>query len=153
MTDESPIPNKGQPDQPSEPIAWGQVALFGLCPKCGSRTLYTGLIEFTPSCRNCGLDFGKFNVGDGPAGFLTLIIGALMVGLALWLDFTFQPPFWVHAMIWIPVTAAAVVYGLRIGKAALLASEYHHNAHEAGSGDLTQNPSDKGDRLPKDDAK
>lgn len=108
---------------------------FGLCPKCGSHTLFDGVVKFADRCRVCGLNLSRFNVGDGPAGFLTLIIGALVVGLALWLDAAVRPPFWVHALIWIPFTTAAVLLGLRVAKAALLVSEYRNKAGEAGSRD------------------
>ena len=120
---------KGQPG-----IA--EAALFGLCPKCGARTLFKGLATFAPHCRACGLDISGFNVGDGPAAFLTLIIGAVVTGLALWLEVAAHPPFWVHVILWVPITAAAVVWGLRAGKAALLAAEYQRKAKEAGGGDL-----------------
>lgn len=114
---------KGQPG-----IA--QAALFGLCPRCGERTLFEGPVKFAPRCRVCGLDFDKFNVGDGPAGFLTLIIGAVLVGLALWLDAAVRPPLWVHALIWVPVTIGAVLVGLRYAKGALLAAEFRNRAGE-----------------------
>jgi len=105
-------------------------ALFGLCPKCGSRTLFTGLAQFAPRCRVCGLDFSSFNVGDGPAAFLTLIVGAVVVGLALWLEVAVHPPFWVHVILWVPITTLAVIWGLRAGKGALLAAEYRRKAGE-----------------------
>jgi uncharacterized protein (DUF983 family) len=111
-------------------------ALFGLCPRCGARSLFDGLARFAPKCRQCGLDYAQFNVGDGPAAFLTMVIGALVVGLALWLQLAFDPPFWVHVVLWVPLTAAAVVWGLRAGKAALLAAEYQRSAKEAGGSDL-----------------
>lgn len=121
--DPDPDTEKGQPG-----IA--QAALFGLCPRCGSRTLFEGPVKFAPSCEVCGLDFDKFNVGDGPAGFLTLIIGALLVGLALWLDAAVRPPLWVHVLIWVPVTIGAVLVGLRYAKGALLAAEFRNKAGE-----------------------
>ncbi len=111
-------------------------ALFGLCPQCGARTLFEGVAQFAPRCGACGLDFGQFNVGDGPAAFLTLIIGALVTGLALTLELTVEPPFWVHILLWIPLTAGAVIWGLRAGKAALLAAEFKRNAGEATTDDL-----------------
>ena len=68
--------------------------------------------------------------------FGILIIGTLAgIGAAL-LEIYYQPPFWLHALIWIPVTTGAVIWGLRVSKAALLASEYRNNAREAGSKDL-----------------
>ncbi len=111
-------------------------ALFGLCPRCGARTLFEGLARFAPKCPACGLDYAQFNVGDGPAAFLTMVVGALVVGLALWVQLAFEPPFWVHVVLWVPLTAAAVVWGLRAGKAALLAAEYRRGAKEAGGSDL-----------------
>jgi uncharacterized protein (DUF983 family) len=111
-------------------------ALFGLCPRCGARTLFAGLTQFAPRCRACGLDIESYNVGDGPAAFLTMVIGALIVGLALWLELTVHPPFWVHALLWIPITTGAVIWGLRAGKSALLAAEHQRNAREAGAKDL-----------------
>ena len=125
-------------------------ALFGCCPHCGARTLFAGnaydeITQFAKTCRACGLDFSRFNVGDGPAAFLTLIIGALVVGLALWLEATFRPPFWIHALIWIPFTAAAVIWGLRVAKAALLQVEYSRGAREAGQSDLEQQDKESGE--------
>lgn len=108
-------------------------ALFGLCPECGARTLFEGVAQFAPRCRACGLDLSVFNVGDGPAAFLTLIIGAVVTGLALWLEIAWHPPFWVHALLWVPITAAAVIWGLRAGKGALLAAEYQRKAGERQS--------------------
>jgi len=113
-----------------------RAALFGLCPQCGCKTLFAGLGQFADSCSHCKLDYGAFNVGDGPAALLTMVIGALIIVFALLLDSAVRPPFWVHVIIWVPVTAALTVVTLRMAKAALLASEYRNKAHEAGKDDL-----------------
>lgn len=131
--DLGPDTEKGQPGQPG---GIGQAALFGCCPRCGARTLFVGPVKFAERCSACGLDYSRFNVGDGPAAFLTLIIGAVITGLAIWLDVAARPPFWVHALIWIPVTTIAVLGGLRVSKALLLISEYRNKAGEAGSKNL-----------------
>ncbi|WP_447752997.1 DUF983 domain-containing protein [Sphingopyxis fribergensis] len=119
----------GDPSQKGQPPVW-RAALFGLCPECGASTLFDGPVKFAERCRVCALDYGRYNVGDGPAAFLTLIIGALLIAVALTLDAVVRPPLWVHIILWVPLTAAAVVYGLRIGKAALLASEHQRQAAE-----------------------
>jgi len=105
-------------------------ALSGRCPRCGEKTLFGGLTNFAEQCRACGLDYSQYNVGDGPAAFLTMVIGALVLALALVLEFSFNPPFWVHVLLWVPLTAAAVVFGLRFAKALLLIIEYRNDAHE-----------------------
>jgi uncharacterized protein (DUF983 family) len=114
-------------DSPPTPLAAG---LGGLCPRCGARTLFEGPIKFAPRCRACGLDFAAFNVGDGPAAFLILIIGAVVVGLALWLELAVSPPVWVHVLIWPIVTLALVVGSLRVGKGMLITLEYRNAARE-----------------------
>ena len=104
-------------------------ALAGRCPRCAAQGLFAGPVKFADKCRGCGLDFAAFNVGDGPAAFLNLIVGAIVTGGAIWLELALSPPFWVH-VIWLPVTAGLTVLGLRLGKAALLAQEYRHRARE-----------------------
>ena len=69
--DDTPENTKGRP-------SLAEAALFGCCPRCDARTLFDGPVKFAERCRACGLDFTRFNVGDGPAGFLTLIIGAAL---------------------------------------------------------------------------
>lgn len=108
----------------------GPSILKGACPKCGTVTLFDGWIKFAPRCRACGLDFSAFNVGDGPAAFLTLIVGAIVVIGAVTLELAGGPPFWVHLMIWPPVTLALVIGGLRAAKAWLIAAEYRNAARE-----------------------
>ena len=107
-----------------------RVALQGLCPGCGARTLFRGIATFAPRCRACGLDFAAFNVGDGPAAFLILVVGALITALAIALELAAQPAWWVHAILWLPLALAAVILSLRVAKAALLALEYRHAARE-----------------------
>ena len=107
-----------------------QSGIAGACPRCGTRTLFDGPVHFADRCRACNLDYASFNVGDGPAAFLTLIIGALVVALALTVELALKPPFWVHFLLWIPFTAAAVVFGLRVGKGVLLSLEYRNAARE-----------------------
>ena len=106
------------------------VALKGICPRCGKPTLFCKPITFAERCSACGLDFSAFNVGDGPAAFLTLIIGTIVVGLVVWVQIAFAPPWWVHLLLWPVVTVAMVIGSLRIAKGALIAAEYRNAARE-----------------------
>ncbi|MEH3040634.1 MAG: DUF983 domain-containing protein [Sphingomonas paucimobilis] len=102
----------------------------GLCPRCGAQTLFSGTVAFADRCSACSLDFTAFNVGDGPAAFLTLILGGIVTVLAIWLDLKLGPPWWVHALLWIPLTLGGVVGSLRVAKGMLLALEYRNAARE-----------------------
>jgi uncharacterized protein (DUF983 family) len=117
------------------PPSIAEAALRGLCPRCGAATLFAAptrfwSVRFAERCRACALDFSSFNVGDGPAAFLTLILGTVVTALAIWLELTVHPPLWVHMAIWIPVTLVGVLWTLRLAKAALLAAEYRNAARE-----------------------
>lgn len=103
----------------------------GSCPRCGARTLFRNFAAFADKCSACGLDYSGFNVGDGPVVFLTLGIGTLILMLALWVEFTFEPGVLIHALLWIPLTLALVLLSLRFAKGLLLALEYRNRAHEA----------------------
>jgi uncharacterized protein (DUF983 family) len=106
------------------------VAVKGLCPRCGAKTLFVGPVKFADRCGKCGLDFTGFNVGDGPAAFLTFFLGGLLVGLSLTLELTIEPPLWLLALILIPLGIASVMGSLRIAKGVLLALEYRNSARE-----------------------
>ena len=107
-----------------------QAALRGLCPRCGAKTLFSGFATFASRCRACQLDFSAFNVGDGPAAFLTLGVGGLITLLAIILELSADPPFWVHILLWLPLTTVLVVLSLRVSKAILLVLEYRNSARE-----------------------
>ena len=111
------------------PPSLAAAAFQGLCPNCGARTLFAGLARFAPGCRSCGLAFSQYNVGDGPAAFLILIVGAVLAVGAILFDQLAGPPWWAH-LVWVPVGAGLTVCGLRLGKAALLYQEHKHRARE-----------------------
>jgi uncharacterized protein (DUF983 family) len=105
-------------------------ALIGLCPCCGMGKLFCGLLSVAPRCKACGLDYAVFDPGDGPAPFVILIIGAIVVGAALWVEFTFAPPLWVHAVLWIPAITILAIALLRFIKGLLIVLQYRHQAGE-----------------------
>lgn len=117
------------PDPQSRGATSLEATLRGTCPRCGTGKMFRGFVSFAPRCSHCGLDFTQFNVGDGPAAFLILIVGALLTVGALVVDAAFEPPMFVH-FVWIPIGLALTAGGLRLAKAFLLAQEYHTAARE-----------------------
>ncbi|AYJ86475.1 DUF983 domain-containing protein [Sphingomonas paeninsulae] len=108
----------------------GRAALQGLCPRCGARTLFRGLLKVAPKCTGCQLDFTTFNVGDGATVFGTLIVGGIAVIGGVTMQILYDPPLWLQLVIWLPVATIGVIAFLRIANAALLASEYRNAARE-----------------------
>jgi uncharacterized protein (DUF983 family) len=100
------------------------------CPHCGKGKLFRGFLEVRPRCDVCGLDYGFVDAGDGPAVFVILIAGFVVVAAALITEFRYQPPLWVHALLWGPLILLVTVLPLRPMKALLIALQYHHKAAE-----------------------
>ena len=105
-------------------------ALLSRCPRCGKGQLFEGYLRVRPRCESCGLDFSGFDAGDGPAVFVILIVGFIVAGGALVLEAAVSPPYWVHAVVWIPTVAILSVLFLRLAKSTLLVLQYKHQARE-----------------------
>src|SRR5215469_12129181 len=108
-------------------------ALRGLacrCPRCGRGKLYSGYLNLRPNCDACGLDYAFIDAGDGPAVFIILFAGAIVVGSALIVEVKYQPPLWLHAALWLPLMLAVTLWPLRAMKSLLIALQFHHKAAE-----------------------
>jgi uncharacterized protein (DUF983 family) len=108
-------------------------ALRGLacrCPRCGRGKLYAGFLTLRPSCESCGLDYVFIDAGDGPAVFIIMLAGAIVVACALIVEVKYQPPFWLHAALWLPLILATTLLPLRSMKALLIALQFYHKAAE-----------------------
>jgi uncharacterized protein (DUF983 family) len=112
---------------PVDPVRAG---LGGRCPRCGQGRLFSGFLTVGKSCANCGLDYGFADAGDGPAVFVILIIGFIVVGLALWLEVTTSAPLWLHFVLWIPLTIVLSLVALRLIKGLLITLQYRNKAAE-----------------------
>ena len=123
----SPIDGGGSP--PPSAFAAG---LGCRCPRCGKGSLYQGFLSVRDRCRVCGLDYAKADTGDGPAVFIILIVGAIVVLLAVLTEIWVMPPYWVHAMLWPPLILGLSLGLLRPAKALMMALQYRHQASEDG---------------------
>lgn len=113
--------------QPPSPLT---AALACRCPQCGEGKLFQGFLTLRPRCDACGLDYAFVDAGDGPAVFVILAAGFIVVFAALIVEFAYQPPFWLHALIWLPLILVVTLLPLRPTKALLIALQYRHKAAE-----------------------
>ncbi len=109
-----------------------QAALTCRCPSCGRGRLFRNLLEVRDRCEVCGLDLRECDTGDGATVGVILVLGAIVVGLAFWVEFRFSPPLWVHAILWPVVTIPLAILMMRPAKAALVALQFRHRSSEMG---------------------
>jgi uncharacterized protein (DUF983 family) len=110
-----------------------RAGLLCRCPRCGKAPLFAGLLTIAPTCTACGLDLQAQDSGDGPAVFVILILGAIVVGLALAVELTFSPPLWLHMVLWPPIILVGAIALLRPFKATLIAFQYRHRVAGLGN--------------------
>jgi uncharacterized protein (DUF983 family) len=115
------------PQRPPSPIVTG---LTCRCPRCGKGRLFQGFLTPRPSCEACGLDYGFADSGDGPAVFIILFAGFVVVFAALLVEVLYQPPYWLHALLWGPLILLITLGPLRLIKGLMIALQYHHKAAE-----------------------
>jgi uncharacterized protein (DUF983 family) len=123
--------NQAQPKAAT--VATSRSMIHGLrcrCPRCGEGRLLQGFLRLRPRCERCGLDYGFADAGDGPAVFVILIGGFVVVFAALAVEFAYQPPYWLHAVLWLPLIMIVTLVPLRALKGVLIALQYHHRAAE-----------------------
>jgi uncharacterized protein (DUF983 family) len=112
--------------QPPVPVL--RAALLCRCPRCGQGKLYDGLLSVAASCARCGLDLRAQDAGDGPAAFVVLILGAISVALAILIEAKFEPPAWIHLVLWPPFVIGGGILLMRHLKAGMIALQYHHRS-------------------------
>lgn len=105
--------------------------LRGRCPDCGEGHLFEGFLSVAPTCEACGYDLSKADSGDGPAVFVIMIAGFLVAFAALFTEFRFHPPAWVHLVLWLPATLGITLGLLRPLKGVMLAAQFMNKASQA----------------------
>ncbi len=109
------------------PLATG---LRGSCPRCGRGRLFAGYLTVADRCEACGLDYGFAEAGDGAAWFVMLVAGGLAVAGALFVEIAWQPSYWIHALVAIPLAVLLPLALLRPVKGVLIAQQYRTKAEE-----------------------
>jgi uncharacterized protein (DUF983 family) len=104
--------------------------LRGRCPNCGKGRLFAGFLNVRARCEACGLDYGFADAGDGPAVFVILFAGFVVVFAALITEVLYKPPFWLHAVLWGPLILIVTLGPLRPVKGLLIALQFYHKAQE-----------------------
>jgi uncharacterized protein (DUF983 family) len=107
-----------------------RAGLSSRCPRCGRGKLFGGFLTVRARCDACGLDYSFADSGDGPAVFIMFFAGFIVVAAALAIEVLYRPPFWVHAVMWVPLVLILTLAPLRPVKGLMIALQYHHQAAE-----------------------
>jgi len=116
------------------PVSPVKAGLGCRCPECGKGRLFKGsladYLALQEQCDHCGLDYSKFDSADGPAVFIILIMGFVVVALALAVEVSFSPPLWLHMILWTPLVIGGSMWLLRPAKGLMIAFQHYYKAEE-----------------------
>lgn len=100
--------------------------LRGRCPRCAEGRIFRHWLQIAQQCSHCGLDLSAHDQGDGPAYLTVFIIGGLVTVLASMTEILLTPPYWLHAVLWLPLVVFGSIGFLHYAKAWLLAASFRH---------------------------
>jgi len=117
-------------DEDASPPSAASAGLTGRCPRCGRGRMFSGFLTLAQRCEWCRLDLSFADAGDGPAIFVSLVGGFIVLGLALTTEILYEPPLWIHLTVFLPLTALVCLGLLRPLKGLLIALQYRTKAAE-----------------------
>ena len=95
-------------------------------------SLFAGLLTIRDVCPHCGLDLRGHDTGDGALFFVMTFFCFTTVLGALALEFTVEPPTWVHVLVWSVYTIGGSMVLLRPIKALMVGYQYRFRREELG---------------------
>jgi len=103
--------------------------LGGHCPNCHRGSLFRAFLKVADCCSVCGEALHHHRADDAPAYFVILIVGHVVVPLALVVEVAYAPPYWVHAVLWLPLTISLAVGLLQPVKGAIVGWQWANYMH------------------------
>ncbi len=107
----------------AEPVIRG---LLGRCPNCGKGRVFRAFLKVNDCCPSCGEELFHHRADDFPAYIVIVIVGHIVVALTLLVESAYSPPLWVHALIWLPLTAGMALALIQPIKGAVVAFQWQH---------------------------
>ena len=101
----------------------------GRCPNCGEGRMFHAFLKVADHCPSCGEALHHQRADDAPAYFVIVIVGHIVVPLALTVETTFAPPYWVHYAMWIPLTLGLSLGLLQPVKGTIIAWQWASRMH------------------------
>ncbi len=112
------------------PLSPASTGMKNKCPRCGQGKLFSGYLTPAEKCEVCHLKFDFADAGDGPAWFIMTGVGFIVATSALLVEVAYQPPYWLHAAIWGPLTLVLGILPLRPLKGLMIARQYQTDAQQ-----------------------
>ncbi len=92
-----------------------------------------GYIRVADACPNCSTELHHQRADDAPPYFTMTIVAHIVVPGLLVAEKLWQPPLWVHGVIWLPATLLLTLWLLPKVKGAIVGLQWALRMHGFGS--------------------
>lgn len=82
------------------------------CPQCGEGRLFRKFLKVSERCECCGADNTVYPCDDMPPYLTLFLVGHLLMPFLVMMSREWDPPIWVMAAVWLPLTLAMCVVTL-----------------------------------------
>jgi uncharacterized protein (DUF983 family) len=103
--------------------------LTGRCPHCGEGRLFRAFLKPKDACDVCGEELHHQRADDFPAYLVIVLVGHLVVPLILHVEMAYEPAYWIHAAVFLPLTLALSLLLIQPVKGAVIALQWHTGMH------------------------
>jgi uncharacterized protein (DUF983 family) len=97
------------------------VAFVCRCLNCGKGRLFGKYLKVADHCQECGEEFHHHRADDFPAYLVIIVVGHVIVPAIL--------PYWLHFLIWLPLTLVSSLGLLQPTKGAIVGLQWQTGMH------------------------
>jgi uncharacterized protein (DUF983 family) len=117
------------------PRPWWRAVTTGFaqrCPACGRGPLFGKYLKVLHQCPECGTELHHHRADDAPPYFTILVVAHIIVPGMLLMEQLLEPPSWLLAAIWLPLTLILTLALLPRIKGALIGFQWANRMHGFG---------------------
>lgn len=102
---------------------------LGKCPHCGEGRLFGRFLKVNDRCDACGEELHHHRADDLPAYLVIVVVGHIIVPIVLSVETAYAPPYWLHFLIWLPLTLFSSLALLQPTKGAVVGLQWQLGMH------------------------
>jgi uncharacterized protein (DUF983 family) len=91
--------------------------------------MFARFLKVSDRCEACGEELHHHQADDFPAYLVIVLVGHIVVPLVLFVETRFAPAYWIHTVIWVPLTLGLAVGLLQPVKGAIVALQWRMGMH------------------------
>jgi len=99
--------------------------IMNRCPACGQGKVFGSFLGVVQECEACQAPLGVLRADDAPPYIVIFLAGHVLFPPIFWIERAYEPPMWLHMVVWLPLFAAICTLLLRPVKGGVVGWMMH----------------------------